>query len=60
MRIIAGALKGRRLQGPRGPGLRPTSDRLRETLFNVLADRPVGARMLDAFAGTWASTTAGR
>jgi 16S rRNA (guanine(966)-N(2))-methyltransferase RsmD len=52
LRIIAGRLKGRRLRGPSGKGLRPTSDRLRETLFNVLADRPVGARVLDGFAGT--------
>jgi len=54
VRIIAGTLKGRRLEGPRGPGVRPTSDRLRETLFNVLADRPDEARVLDAFAGTGA------
>jgi len=52
MRIIAGRLKGRRLQGPDGPGVRPTSDRLRETLFNVLAGRVAGARVLDGFAGT--------
>ena len=54
MRIIAGTLKGRRLRSPRWPGLRPTSDRLRETLFNVLAPRVAGARVLDAFAGTGA------
>jgi len=54
IRIIAGALKGRRLAGPDWPGLRPTSDRLRETLFNVLADTIVGARVLDGFAGTGA------
>lgn len=54
MRIIAGALKGRRLEAPDWPGLRPTSDRLRETLFNVLAPRMVGARFLDAYAGTGA------
>ena len=36
MRIIAGQLKGRRLTSPDWPGLRPTSDKLRETLFNVL------------------------
>jgi 16S rRNA (guanine966-N2)-methyltransferase len=53
VRIIAGALKGRRLEGPAGPGLRPTSDKLRETLFNVLAGVD-GARVLDAFAGTGA------
>ena len=39
MRVIAGTLKGRRLQTPDWEGLRPTSDKLRETLFNVLASR---------------------
>jgi 16S rRNA (guanine(966)-N(2))-methyltransferase RsmD len=52
MRIIAGTLKGRRLAGPRGDGVRPTSDRLRETLFNILGARVRGARVLDAYAGT--------
>lgn len=54
MRIIAGELKGRRLDAPKWEGLRPTSDKLRETLFNVLATRVVGARVLDAYAGTGA------
>ncbi len=54
MRIIAGALKGRRLDSPRWEGLRPTSDKLRETLFNVLAPRITGARVLDGYAGTGA------
>src|ERR671913_1889526 len=54
MRIIAGSLKGRRLDAPDWEGLRPTSDRLRETLFNVLAPRIEGARFLDAYAGTGA------
>ena len=54
MRIIAGTLKGRRLQSPTWEGLRPTSDRLRETLFNVLAPRIQGARVLDGYAGTGA------
>lgn len=54
MRIIAGTLKGRRIDAPDWPGLRPTSDRLRETLFNVLAPRIEGARFLDAYAGTGA------
>lgn len=54
MRIIAGTLKGRRLEAPDWPGLRPTSDRLRETLFNVLAPRIEGARFVDAYAGTGA------
>jgi 16S rRNA (guanine966-N2)-methyltransferase len=54
VRIIAGALKGRRIDAPDWPGLRPTSDRLRETLFNVLAPRISGARFLDGYAGTGA------
>jgi 16S rRNA (guanine966-N2)-methyltransferase len=58
VRIVGGRLKGRVLQGPRGEGIRPTSDRLRETLFNILAhsyDDPVpGARVIDLFAGTGA------
>jgi 16S rRNA (guanine966-N2)-methyltransferase len=61
MRIVAGRFRGARLAGP-APGdssLRPTSDRLRETLFNILAHRPEGdpvgqARVLDLFAGTGA------
>src|SRR5688572_27912340 len=52
MRVIAGALKGRRLKTPTWEGLRPTSDTLRETLFNVLAPRVGAARVLDGFAGT--------
>jgi 16S rRNA (guanine(966)-N(2))-methyltransferase RsmD len=54
MRIIAGTLKGRRLDAPDWPGLRPTSDKLRETLFNVLAPRLHEARVLDGYAGTGA------
>ena len=54
MRIISGALKGRRIDAPDWPGLRPTSDKLRETLFNVLAPRIDGARVLDGCAGTGA------
>jgi 16S rRNA (guanine966-N2)-methyltransferase len=54
LRIIAGRLKGRRIASPSWDGLRPTSDRLRETLFNVLAPRVEGARVLDAYAGTGA------
>lgn len=58
MRIIGGRFKGRVLSGPKGPGLRPTSDRLRETIFNILDHRlgvPVeGARVTDLFAGTGA------
>src|SRR5262245_57951405 len=54
MRVIAGALKGRRLKTLTWTGLRPTSDKLRETLFNILAPRIVGARVFDGFAGTGA------
>src|SRR5574338_1316651 len=54
VRVIAGTLKGRTLKAPTWPGLRPTSDRLRETLFNVLAPRMQGARVLDVYAGTGA------
>jgi len=54
MRIIAGRLKGRRIDAPTWDGLRPTSDKLRETLFNVLAPRIEGAVVLDGYAGTGA------
>ena len=54
MRVIAGSLKGRRLTPPGWEGLRPTSDKLRETLFNVLAPRMAGARVIDGYAGTGA------
>lgn len=54
MRIIAGTLKGRRLKPPAWEGLRPTSDKLRETLFNVLATRVPGGQILDGYAGTGA------
>jgi len=54
VRIIAGTCKGRRLVSPTWPGVRPTSDRLRETLFNILAPRIEGARVADGFAGTGA------
>jgi 16S rRNA (guanine966-N2)-methyltransferase len=54
VRVIAGTLKGRRLKAPTWDGLRPTSDKLRETLFNILAPRMAGARVLDGFAGTGA------
>lgn len=54
MRIITGTFKGRRLATPTWEGLRPTSDRLRETLFNVLAGRVDGARVLDGYCGTGA------
>jgi 16S rRNA (guanine966-N2)-methyltransferase len=54
MRVIAGSLKGRKLKSPTWDGLRPTSDKLRETLFNVIGQRVVGARVIDGYAGTGA------
>jgi 16S rRNA (guanine(966)-N(2))-methyltransferase RsmD len=54
MRIIAGSLRSRTLSAPPGLATRPTSDRLRETLFNVLAPRIVGAAFLDLYAGSGA------
>lgn len=54
MRIVAGQFRGRTIDGPTWDGLRPTSDSLRETLFNVLGPSVLGARVLDAFAGTGA------
>ena len=54
MRVIAGSFKGRRLSSPSWDGLRPTSDKLRETIFNILAPRIAGARVLDGYAGTGA------
>lgn len=54
MRVIAGQFKGRTLKSPAWEGLRPTSDRLRETLFNIVAPRIEGAHVLDGYAGTGA------
>ncbi len=58
MRVISGRLRGRAIAAPKSKTIRPTADRLRESLFNVLAhafDDPVtGARVLDLFAGTGA------
>ncbi len=54
VRIIAGRLRGRRLHFRAHPGLRPTGDRVRETLFNWLAPLIAGARCLDLFAGSGA------
>lgn len=54
MRVIAGVAKGHPLRAPKGQGTRPTSDRVREALFNVLAPRVPEARVLDGFAGTGA------
>jgi 16S rRNA (guanine966-N2)-methyltransferase len=54
MRIIAGSYRSRTLEAPAGLATRPTSDRLRETLFNVLAARIEGAAFLDLYAGSGA------
>jgi 16S rRNA (guanine(966)-N(2))-methyltransferase RsmD len=54
VRIIGGAYRGRRLPVADRPGLRPTPDRVRETLFNWLGQRLDGWRVLDAFAGSGA------
>ena len=54
MRIIAGAYKGRNLKSPPSLNVRPTSDRLRETLFNVIAPLIEDARFLDLCAGSGA------
>src|SRR5262249_46480776 len=54
MRVIAGRFRSRRLRSLTGPALRPTSDRLRETLFNILSPLLEGCRFLDLFAGTGA------
>jgi 16S rRNA (guanine966-N2)-methyltransferase len=54
VRIIAGTWRGRRLSFPRGSDVRPTPDRVRETLFNWLREHLDGARCLDLYAGTGA------
>ena len=58
MRVVGGSLRGRALAAPKSQAIRPTADRLRESLFNILVhsfDDPIsGARVLDLFAGTGA------
>lgn len=54
MRVIAGKYRGRRLKGPDATELRPTGDRLKETLFNILGPKIDGAVVLDVFGGTGA------
>src|SRR5262245_10895140 len=54
LRIIGGTLRGRKWNFPDAPGLRPTPDRVRETLFNWLAPHIGGMRVLDLFAGSGA------
>ena len=58
MRVVGGRLRGRVIAGPKSADIRPTADRLRESVFNILAhaygDPVAGARVLDLFAGTGA------
>ena len=58
MRVVGGSIRSRPLAGPKSQAVRPTADRLREALFNILAhsygDPITGARVLDLFAGTGA------
>lgn len=54
MRIVAGKFKGRRLKSVEGEATRPTLDRVRENLFNIIGREVVGARVLDLFSGTGA------
>lgn len=54
MRIIGGTLRGRKLHTFKGTDIRPTSDRTREAVFNILSDRIPGAHVLDLFAGSGA------
>jgi 16S rRNA (guanine966-N2)-methyltransferase len=58
MRVVGGSLRGRILAGPKSQNIRPTADRLRESVFNILThaygDPVSGARVLDLFAGTGA------
>lgn len=55
MRIIAGSMRGQRLEAPSGERVRPTLDRVREALFNILAPDLPGCRFLDLFAGSGAN-----
>lgn len=52
IRIITGSAKGTRLISPKGTDTRPTSDRVKESLFNILSDNIIGKKVLDLFAGT--------
>lgn len=54
LRIISGDLKGKKLFSPKGVKIRPTADRLRESIFNILSSRVVDSVVLDLFAGTGA------
>jgi 16S rRNA (guanine966-N2)-methyltransferase len=52
MRIITGSAKGTKLKAPRGLDTRPTADRVKESVFNILGDIVIAAQVLDIFAGT--------
>ena len=54
MRIVAGAFRGRRLFTPKGDRIRPTTDRVREAIFSIIAPEVAGAAVLDLYAGTGA------
>jgi len=54
LRVIAGEAKGRRLKAPKGHATRPTSDRTKEALFNIIGGRIINAKFLDLYAGTGA------
>jgi len=54
MRVIAGEFRSRLLQAPKGTATRPTSDKLRQTLFNILGPRVEGSRFVDLYAGSGA------
>lgn len=54
MRVIAGTARGLRLVAPRDPATRPIADRVKETLFAILGERVIGARVLDLYAGSGA------
>ena len=54
MRVIAGSHRGRKLSGPQGTALRPTSDKVREAIFSILGAQVPGGRFLDLYAGTGA------
>jgi len=54
MKIIAGEYKGRHIDMPRGADIRPTSDKVREALFNIMMDKVAGSCVLDLFAGSGA------
>lgn len=54
MRVIGGRLRGRKLAPMRGMAIRPTADRIREAVFNIIGSRPIDAAVLDLYAGSGA------